>query len=148
MLIETFLDYIRLERNYSNKTVLAYHEDLIQFVTFLQEEMSVTSPIDATSELIREWIVSMMDKGYKSSSINRKLSAIRSFYKYLLRKRLIEKDPLRKVSAPKKKKPLPVFVKESDMEKLLSESDFGDGFKSCRDKLIIEVFSSTCMRVS
>ena len=148
MLIEAFLDYIRLERNYSNKTVLAYQEDLIQFVAFIQEEIFLASPIDVTSELIREWIVSLMDKGYKPSSINRKLSTLRSFYKYLLRKRLIDKDPLRKVVAPKKKKSLPVFIKESDMNRLLDDSDFGDGFKACRDKLIIEIFYATGMRVS
>ena len=148
MLIEAFLDYIRLERNYSNKTVLAYQEDLIQFVAFIQEEIFLASPIDVTSELIREWIVSLMDKGYKPSSINSKLSTLRSFYKYLLRKRLIDKDPLRKVVAPKKKKSLPVFIKESDMNRLLDDSDFGDGFKACRDKLIIEIFYATGMRVS
>ncbi len=148
MLIEAFLDYTRLERNYSNKTVLAYQVDLVQFMTYMQEEMFVTSPLDVTSELIREWIVSLMDKGYESSSVNRKLSSLRSFYKYLLRKRLIEIDPLRKVVAPKKKKSLPVFVKESDMNRLLDDLDFGDDFNACRDKLIIETFYATGIRVS
>ena len=148
MLIEAFLDYTRLERNYSNKTVLAYQVDLVQFMTYMQEEMFVTSPLDVTSELIREWIVSLMDKGYESSSVNRKLSSLRSFYKYLLRKRLIEIDPLRKVVAPKKKKSLPVFVKESDMNRLLDDLDFGDDCNACRDKLIIETFYATGRRVS
>ena len=89
-----------------------------------------------------------MDKGYTSASINRKLSTLRSFYKYLLRKRLVEINPLLKVVAPKKRKSLPVFVKESDMDKLLDEVDFGKGFKACRDKLIIELFYATGMRLS
>ena len=148
MLIESFLDYLRLERNYSDKTILAYRKDVDQFAEFIQEQMFVSSLVDVTSELIREWIVSLMDKGYTSASINRKLSTLRSFYKYLLRKRLVEINPLLKVVAPKKRKTLPVFVKESDMDKLLDEVDFGKGFKACRDKLIIELFYATGMRLS
>ena len=148
MLIESFLDYLRLERNYSDKTILAYRKDVDQFAEFIQEQMFVSSLVDVTSELIREWIVSLMDKGYTSASINRKLSTLRSFYKYLLRKRLVEINPLLKVVAPKKRKSLPVFVKESDMDKLLDEVDFGKGFKACRDKLIIELFYATGMRLS
>ena len=148
MLINSFLDYLHLECNYSDKTILAYQKDVEQFMVFIQEQMFISSPTDVTSELIREWIVSLMDKGYTASSVNRKLSTLRSFYKYLLRKRLIENDPLRKVVAPKKRKSLPVFVKEGDMDKLLDDVDFGKDFKACRDKLIIEVFYATGMRLS
>ena len=85
MLIKSFLDYLRYERNYSEKTVLAYSEDIKQLQEFAQEEYGRFNPLEVEAELIREWIVSLMDRGYTSTSVNRKLSSLRSFYKYLLR---------------------------------------------------------------
>lgn len=148
MLTNSFLDYLRYERNYSEKTVSAYGEDLLQLEEFAKEETGGFNPVEVKPDLIREWIVSLMDKGYTSTSVNRKLSSLRSFYKYLLRQGRVEVDPLRKISGPKNKKPLPSFLKESEMNKLLDETDFGDGFKGCRDHLIIEMFYATGMRLS
>lgn len=148
MLTNSFLDYLRYERNYSEKTVSAYGEDLLQLEEFAREEAGDFNPVEVKPDLIREWIVSLMDKGYTSTSVNRKLSSLRSFYKYLLRQGRVEVDPLRKISGPKNKKPLPSFLKESEMNKLLDETDFGDGFKGCRDHLIIEMFYATGMRLS
>lgn len=148
MLTDSFLDYLRYERNYSEKTVLAYGEDILQLKEFAGKEMNEFNPGEVKPDLIREWIISLMDKGYTSTSVNRKLSSLRSFYKYLLRQGLVEVDPLRKISGPKNKKPLPSFLKESEMNRLLDETDFGDGFKGCRDHLIIEMFYATGMRLS
>ena len=148
MLIESFLDYLQYERNYSEKTVLAYGEDIKQLQEFAQEEYGRFNPLEVEAELIREWIVSLMDKGYTSTSVNRKLSSLRTFYKYLLRQGETTIDPLRKIKGPKNKKPLPVFLKENEMNRLLDETDFGEGFKGCRDRLIIEVFYATGMRLS
>ena len=148
MLIESFLDYLQYERNYSEKTVLAYGEDIKQLQEFAQEEYGKFNPLEVEAELIREWIVSLMDKGYTSTSVNRKLSSLRTFYKYLLRQGETTIDPLRKIKGPKNKKPLPVFLKENEMNRLLDETDFGEGFKGCRDRLIIEVFYATGMRLS
>lgn len=148
MLTDSFLDYLRYERNYSEKTVSAYGEDILQLKEFAGKEMNEFNPGEVKPELIREWIISLMDKGYTSTSVNRKLSSLRSFYKYLLRQGLVEVDPLRKISGPKNKKPLPSFLKESEMNRLLDETDFGDGFKGCRDHLIIEMFYATGMRLS
>lgn len=148
MLIESFLDYLQYERNYSEKTVLAYGEDIKQLQEFAQEEYGKFNPLEVEAELIREWIVSLMDKGYTSTSVNRKLSSLRTFYKYLLRQGETTIDPLRKVKGPKNKKPLPVFLKENEMNRLLDETDFGEGFKGCRDRLIIEMFYATGMRLS
>ncbi|EJW93536.1 tyrosine recombinase XerD [gut metagenome] len=106
------------------------------------------NPAEVDVEQVREWIVSLMDKGYTSTSVNRKLSSLRAFYKFLLKRGEILVDPLLKLKGPKNKKPLPIFLKESDMDKLLDEIDFGEGFKACRDKLIIEVFYLTGMRLS
>ena len=148
MLTDSFLDYLRYERNYSEKTVLAYGEDISQLREFAQERMEKFDPAEVKPELVREWIVSLMDQGYTSTSVNRKLSSLRSFYKYLLRQGEVSVDPLRKITGPKNKKPLPSFLKESEMNKLLDDTDFGEGFKGCRDRLIIEMFYATGMRLS
>lgn len=148
MLTDSFLDYLRYERNYSEKTVFAYGRDISQLQEFVQGEEEEFNPVSINPELIREWIVSLMDRGYTSTSVNRKLSSLRSFYKYLLKQRVVDVDPLRKIAGPKKKKPLPSFLKEGDMDKLLDEVDFGEGFKGCRDHLIIEMFYATGMRLS
>ena len=95
-----------------------------------------------------EWIVSLMDKGYASTSVNRKLSSLRSFYKFLLKKKVVLVDPLRKITGPKNKKPLPSFLKENEMNRLLDDTDFGEGFEGCRDHLIIEMFYATGIRLS
>ena len=148
MLIDDFLNYLRYERNYSEKTVLAYGEDIKQLQEFAQEEYGKFNPLEVEAELIREWIVSLMDRGYTSTSINRKLSSLRSFYKFLLRKGEVCVNPLQKITGPKNKKPLPTFLRESEMDKLLDEVDFGEGFKGCRDHMIIEMFYATGMRLS
>ena len=148
MLIKSFLDYLGFERNYSGKTILAYEDDLLQFQEYVIEENSVFNLRQVDSELIREWIVSLMDKGYTASSVNRKLSSLRSFYRFLLKKKEVDVDPLRKIVGPKKKKTLPVFVKEADMNKLLDEADFGSGFVAVRDRLILEMFYTTGVRLS
>ncbi|MCD7901477.1 MAG: tyrosine recombinase XerC [Bacteroides sp.] len=148
MLIDSFLDYLRYERNYSEYTVSSYGKDLNQFQEFLQGENEEFSFRQVTSEDVREWIVFLMDSGHAASSVNRKLSSLRTFFKYLLKQKEVEQDPLRKINGPKKAKPLPVFLKESEMNRLLDETDFGEGFIGCRDKLVIQMFYATGMRLS
>ena len=147
-LTDSFLDYLQYERNYSEETIKSYREDLSQFEEFARGEIGDSAPSEVKAELVREWIVSLMDKGYTSTSINRKLSSLRSFYKFLLRRGEVTVNPLQKVVGPKNKRPLPAFLKESEMDKLLDEVDFGEGFKGCRDHMIIEMFYATGMRLS
>ena len=147
-LTDSFLDYLQYERNYSEETIKSYREDLRQFEEFAREEIGDSAPSEVKAELVREWIVSLMDRGYTSTSINRKLSSLRSFYKFLLRKGEVVVNPLQKITGPKNKKPLPAFLRESDMDKLLDEVDFGEGFKGCRDHMIIEMFYATGVRLS
>lgn len=147
-LTNSFLDYLQYERNYSEETIKSYREDLRQFEEFAREEIGGSAPSEVKAELIREWIVSLMDRGYSSTSINRKLSSLRSFYKYLLKKGVVTVNPLQKVTGPKNRKLLPTFLKESEMDKLLDETDFGEGFKGCRDHLIVGVFYATGIRLS
>lgn len=148
MLIDSFLDHLRFERNYSEKTIVNYGIDLRQFEDFFK---SVEKTLDFKSvdvDLVRQWVVQLMERGYTSTSVNRKLSSLRSFYKFLLRRGEVTVDPLRKVSGPKNKKPLPVFVREAEMNRLLDETDFGEGFTGNRDKLIVEMFYATGIRLS
>lgn len=148
MLIDSFLDYLRFEKNYSEKTIVSYGVDLAQFEEFVKNENEEFTLLEVDADLIRQWVISMMDKsvGYTSASVNRKLSSLRSFYKFLLKKEEISEDPTRKVIGPKNKKPLPSFLKESEMNELLDETDFGDGFAGCRDRMVIEMFYATGIR--
>lgn len=148
LLTDSFLDYLRYERNYSDDTVKAYGEDIRQFQEFGGEDVGLQSPSEVVVDVVREWMIHLMNLGYATTSVNRKLSSLRSYYKYLLRKGEVKVDPLRKITGPKNKKNLPVFVKESEMDRLLDDEDFGEGFEGCRDHLVIAMFYATGMRLS
>lgn len=148
MLILSFLDYLRYERNSSDKTVSAYEVDLTQFREFLDDLGFEADFFELSSDVVRMWMVELMDKGYTATSVNRKLSALRSFYKYLIKQGRVEVDPLRRIVGPKMKRPLPAFLKEKEMNNLLNEVEFGSDFGGCRDHLIIEMFYATGMRLS
>ena len=148
MLIKAFLDYLRLERNYSERTVVSYGTDLREFGDYLENADAELDFTKVHSDNIRNWVVSLMDEGRAATSVNRKLSALRSFYRFLLKKKEIKVNPTLKIVGPKKKKPLPSFVREKDMDKLLDEISFDEGFEGCRDRLILEMFYTTGMRLS
>jgi integrase/recombinase XerC len=147
MMIEAFLDYLRFERNYSEHTVVAYETDLRQFGDFLK---SVGEELDYTnvdSDLIRSWVVNLMNSS-KSTSVNRKLSSLRSFYRFLMKRGKTTVNPLAKITGPKNSKPLPTFLRENDMDRLLDEISYGEGFEAVRDRMILETFYATGMRLS
>lgn len=148
LLTDSFLDYLRYERNYSDDTVKAYGEDIRQFQEFGGEDVGLQSPSEVVVDVVREWMIHLMNLGYATTSVNRKLSSLRSYYKYLLRRGEVKVDPLRKITGPKNKKNLPVFVKESEMNRLLDDENFGEGFEGCRDHLVIAMFYATGMRLS
>lgn len=148
MLKDSFLKYLQFEKNYSDKTIVSYGIDLEKFEEYFK---SVDESLDFTvvdADLIRGWVLSLMEEGYTATSVNRKLSSLRSFYHYLLRQDVVSVDPLLKVTGPKKKKPLPVFIKDADMTRLLDETAFDAGFEGLRDRLILEVFYETGIRRS
>lgn len=148
MLKESFWEYLELEKNYSDKTVISYESDLREFEGYLKGVSEDLDLLAVDADLVRGWVVSLMDRGFASTSVNRKLSSLRSFYRYLLKRGYVTVDPVAKVQGPKVKKPLPVFVKEADMDRLLDQVDFGSGFEGVRDRLIIEMFYLTGMRRS
>ena len=128
MLVDSFLDYLRVERNYSSRTVQSYEDDLRQFeVYFTNLDAGLTwTAIDV--DIVRQWVTSLMDESYTATSVNRKLSALRSFYRFLLLRGLLKRSPVQNLKGPKKKKPLPSFVKEQDMDRLLNDKPADDDF--------------------
>lgn len=146
MWIESYLRYIQYEKNFSSRTVLSYRNDLTQFEKFANEQTGDFDVRKIDALLIREWVVSMMELKIEPSSISRKISALRSFFKYLIRQDCLQTDPSKGVKLPKIKKRLPQFVKPAEMDRLIDGVDFGDDFRAVRDKLIITMFYSTGIR--
>ncbi len=145
---EQFLDYLRLERNYSPKTVEVYRKDLLLFEEFFTvlEGHPTWETVDA--DIIRDWMGSMMDKGNTASSINRRLSAVRSFYRFALKHGLVDSDPAHQVTGPKKKKVLPVFIPETLMKKLLDEYEWKDNYHDVLARTLLIILYETGMRRS
>ena len=146
--ISDFCNYITHQKRYSPHTVVAYQKDLEQFNTFLVKQYDITSVNDVTSIIIRSWIVELIEEGITPRSINRKISTLKSFYKFLLKNKLTESNPLVKIVTPKIAKRLPVFLGEIDVDKLFSEISFQDDFEGVRDQLVLELFYSTGIRLS
>ena len=149
MLIDSFLDYLRYERNYSNYTIGAYSKDLRQFEGYVKRyKEGIFDPVDVDADLVRGWVVSLMDEMLSPVSVNRKLSSLKSFFKFLMKQGFVSVNPLRFVTGPKTKKPLPTFVKEKDMEQLLDGDGFDEDFEGVRDRLILEMLYDTGVRRS
>jgi integrase/recombinase XerC len=146
--IQLFLDYLKYEKRNSQHTFTAYKNDLDQFVLFGKEWVEDFSVEKADHHLIRQWIVSMMDTGITARSVNRKVSTLKSFYKFLMREGIIENNPTDKVIVPKMAKKLPLFVQESEMNRLLDGRFFTDDFQGKRDKAVISLFYGTGIRLS
>ena len=145
---KTFFDNQSLERNYSSRTTEGYRDDLNAFESFYKKVDSALSWETVDGDIVRDWMVSMMEAGLTASTVNRRLSALRTFYRYLLKREWVEIDPVRGVRGPKKKKSLPVFLKESEMDRLLDGDFFGNDFKGKRDRLIVNMFYVTGVRLS
>ena len=149
MLIDSFLDYLRYERNYSNYTIEAYSKDLRQFEEYVKlNKESIFVPGDVDADLVRSWIVSLMDEKISPVSVNRKLSSLKSFFKFLMKQGSISVNPLRLITGPKTKKPLPYFVRDKEMELLLDGDGFDEDFEGVRDRLILEMLYDTGIRRS
>ena len=150
MMIEQFLNYLQYERNRSELTVKSYGEDLRAFESYFKNldnhEISWES---LDSDIIRDWMESMMDKGNSVASINRRLSAVRSLYRFALSRNLVAKDPAHGLVGPKKSKPLPQYLRESDMNRLLDDVEWDmDNYNDVRARTIIIVFYETGVRLA
>ena len=149
MLIEDFIHYLQYERGYSPCTLEAYSKDLSQFVEYVKAyREGKFDPAEVDADLVRNWIVFLMDEKHSPRTVGRKLSSLKSFFKFLRKMGRISVDPTRLVQAPKCAKSLPSFVKDRDMESLLDGKNFGEDFESMRDRLILELLYDTGMRRS
>ncbi|MDR1762505.1 MAG: tyrosine-type recombinase/integrase [Dysgonamonadaceae bacterium] len=147
-MIDSFLKYLQYEKNYSVHTVNSYRNDLLQFVEFVCGGEPAFVPREIDEVWVRRWMAGLMEEGYSALSVKRKLSSLKSFFRYLAANRLIDKNPLHYLKGPKAKKPLPAFVKDADMDTVISDFDGCDAFEDVRDRAVIDVFYSTGMRCS
>lgn len=147
-LITPFISYIENEKRYSYNTVLAYFKDVTQFSDFLFKNFDNIELTNANFRHIRAWIVYLIENSLEARSVNRKLSSLNKFYKYLIREKIVKFNPTEKVISPKNKKRLPVFVEEKQMLNLINDIDFGNGFIGLRNKLVITLLYGTGIRLS
>jgi integrase/recombinase XerC len=145
---ESFLQYLATERRYSPHTLRSYAGDLNQFISYLEESGSGFDPGSVTTVDIRGWIVSLLDGGMTASTVHRKITCLRVFFRFLRREGVVKGDPAARVVLPKRKKRLPSFVGEESMNSLLDNFSFGDDFDGLRDRTIIEMLYLTGMRRS
>jgi integrase/recombinase XerC len=149
MLQNKFITYLSSEKRFSEHTIKSYTTDLKQFTSFLSSEFQIIDEINEISfQIIRTWIASLLEKGINPRSVNRKISTLKTYFKFLIREGELVENPMMKVVAPKSKKRLPVFIEEDQIASLLNEVQFEKGFVGQRNKLIIELFYVTGIRLS
>ena len=148
MMINQFLNYLRYERNVSPLSVQTYEESLREFESYLTLRDNDLSLSSVDTDLIRDWMESLMDKGNSASTINKKLSALRSFYRFALKRQLVKADPAHAVTGPKKSKPLPQFLREGEMDRLLDGIEWDDSFYNVRARTILLIFYEAGLRRS
>jgi len=147
-LINRFLDYLQSEKRASEHTVVSYRNDLEQFWSYFQQAFPNSDWKEVDSVIIRTWLITLMEEKISPRSINRKMSALKSFYKYQIKIGVFETNPMLQVHAPKIRQRLPQFVEEKDMEKLFSADLFAENFEGWRDRTILELFYATGIRLS
>lgn len=148
-MLNGFLQYLQYEKNYSSHTVLSYSTDINQFFHFLKTDPEHFSPSDVEPVMVQQWILEMMQRGMSARSISRKVSALKSFWNYLLKQNLAQVNPTLKIVLPKTKKPLPVFFKHREVSQVITDPHIPqDNFERVRDVLIVAVFYMTGIRLS
>lgn len=146
--VSKFLDFLRLEKRYSENTIIAYRNDLLQFSNFLGT-LGIVSINESTEKDCRYYIAHLSSQSYSKTSINRKLTAIKSYFKFAVTNHIVKKNPAQRIPSLKKVKKLPIIVEEESLNDLLnSQSLFTDNFEGARDKLILNLFYATGMRLS
>jgi integrase/recombinase XerC len=147
--IQSFLDYLKYEKRYSDHTLTSYKNDLIDFIDFLVLQFGGVELKNVNHSFVRSWMASKKEKGLNAKSINRKISTLKSFFKYHLKTGTIERTPMTRVISPKISKRLPVFVQEAEMQKLVQTLyQSTDDWKSLNSKMLITIFYATGMRLS
>ncbi len=145
---ESFFNYLKFEKRSSSHTVVAYTIDLDQFVQFCMEVVGEFNVKKVDSKIIRNWIVQLMENDLSARSVNRKITTIKSFFKFLLKEQVVENNPTNHLTLPKIRKKLPNFVEERNLNHLLDDGFFSNDFVGVRDKLIISLLYGTGIRLS
>lgn len=146
---DTFFDYLIFEKRFSSHTITAYRKDLDQFSSFIEERYAVVNDEEITHHFVRDWIVDLLsNQELSASSVNRKISTLKSYFKFLIKQKVLSKNPMLKIVSPKKPGVLPGFVDVKAMDELFTEDLFDDSFNGVRDHLIILLFYQTGMRLS
>lgn len=148
MYINAFIRYLTNEKRYSNHTIRSYKSDLEQFVDFIYSFEDSFNPLTIDHQIIRKWIIFLMESGNTARSVNRKITTLKSFFKFLMREGHIQSLPTDKVIAPKMNKPLPYFVSKEAMDMLFDQMVFAPDFEGVRDRTILLLFYATGMRQS
>ncbi len=147
--LQQFISYLKNQKRFSNQTVTAYKTDLKQFFDFLSAQYEISDDISVVNaQVIRSWLVELTESGVTNRSISRKISTLRTYFKFLKKNDLNPQNPMAKIVPPKLEKKLPVFVNELDMDRLFRLIEFEDSFFGQRDKLMIELFYVTGIRLS
>src|SRR6187399_889758 len=139
MPVKSFLKYLEFEKRFSSHTITAYETDLGQFFNYMDKQYQVVDVKQVSHFFIRSWIVSLMDAKTTAKSVNRKISALKSFFRFLLKEKMVQQNPMLKIVSPKIPKRLPEFVPVESMDLLLKHVDLGEGFEGIRDRLILEL---------
>lgn len=145
---ESFISYLKYEKRNSSHTVTAYRKDLDQFVSFCTEMVGEFDVKRVDAKLVRSWIVALMEQDYTPRSVNRKVSSVKAFYKYLMKNEFAENNPATNIAVPKIRKKLPGFVEENSLHHLLDDGYFANDFKGVRDKLILTLLYGTGIRLA
>jgi integrase/recombinase XerC len=144
--VNGFLSYLNLQKRFSPLTTKNYEADLNQFFEFLNKEIATYTLSTISFQYIRSFIASLMDEGLSPRSVNRKISTLKSFFKYLLKNGEVETNPTQKIQGPKTPKKLPVFIDENQLGEIFNSKVFPEGFEGTRDKLIVDVLYQTGLR--
>src|SRR6266487_3345822 len=145
--IQSFLDYLRFEKRYSQHTLISYQNDLEQFFKFLTQYDDLTIDI-ITATYIRSWLAELKSENISAKSINRKISTLKSFFRFMMKQGIIKQTPMTTVVSPKINKRLPAFVEEKNTHTLFTYVEFGDDWKGKTERLILALFYNTGIRVS
>ena len=145
---QSFIDYLKFEKRYSSHTIRAYRDDLDQFFLYLETTFGEPVTAGISTSFIRSWLASLKEQKISSKSINRKISSLKSFFKYLMRTGRLERSPMTGITSPKSGKRLPVYVEEKDLQLLIGQIDFPDTWQGKTDHLLINMFYNTGTRLS
>lgn len=147
-MIEAFLSYLKQEKRYSPNTCIAYQKDLESFLEFIETNYQTQNITEINHIMIRAWLANLIENNAKTTSVNRKISTLRAFFKFMFITEVINKNPMQKIISPKKPKQIATFLEEEKINIMLDEGEFEDGYTISRNYLILEIFYQTGIRLS